>query len=152
MMKNKFVLALLSTIISVSYCKSHADNNIVDNINQNGTITIILPDELNNRVSSDNTDASTIEPTKIIGYRVQVFSDSNSRTAQNEANRKADAIAERFPDYKPYIIYDSPHWRLRVGNFRTKEEAENAAQELKDAFPNMKKEIRVVKSYIEVFN
>lgn len=151
-MKNKFVLALLSTIISVSYCKSHADNSIVDNINQNGTITIILPDELNNRVSSDNTDASTIETTKIIGYRVQVFSDSNSRTAQNKANRKADAIAERFPDYKPYIIYDSPHWRLRVGNFRTKEEAENAAQELKDAFPNMKKEIRVVKSYIEVFN
>ena len=50
-MKNKFVLALLSTIISVSYCKSHADNNIVDNINQNGTITIILPDELNNRVN-----------------------------------------------------------------------------------------------------
>lgn len=78
------------------------------------------------------------------GYRVQVFSDNNQRTAKNEARSKSRTISSRFPQYKTYVSYTSPYWRLRVGDFRTKKEADAAADELRGAFPAYSKEIRVV--------
>lgn len=49
-----------------------------------------------------------------------------------------------------YVVYNSPYWRLRVGNFKTNEEAQTAAEELRMAFPSYAREIRVVRDRIVV--
>ena len=84
------------------------------------------------------------------GFRVQVFSDNNARTAKNEARSKQRTISSRFPQYQTYVMYTSPYWRLKVGDFRTQQEANNAADELRKAFPAYSKEIRVVRDRVNI--
>ncbi|MBD5300541.1 MAG: SPOR domain-containing protein [Bacteroides sp.] len=87
---------------------------------------------------------------RMAGYRVQVFSDNNARTAKNEARSKQRVIASRFPHYQTYVMYTSPYWRLKVGDFKTQKEANAAAEELRKAFPSYSKEIRVVRDRVNV--
>ena len=87
---------------------------------------------------------------RMAGYRVQVFSDNNARTAKNEARSKQRVISSRFPNYQTYVMYTSPYWRLKVGDFKTQREANAAAEELRKAFPSYSKEIRVVRDRVNV--
>lgn len=87
---------------------------------------------------------------KSAGYRVQIFSDNNSRTAKNEARTKSRLVGDYFPHHRTYVQYNSPYWRVKVGDFKTQREAEEAMDEIKKAFPNLSKEIRVVKDRINV--
>lgn len=87
---------------------------------------------------------------RMAGFRVQVFSDNNARTAKNEARAKQRTISSRFPQYQTYVMYTSPYWRLKVGDFRTQQEANAAADELRKAFPAYSKEIRVVRDRVNI--
>lgn len=87
---------------------------------------------------------------KINGFRVQVFSDNNQKTSQREAKAKELKINERFPEYETYIVYNSPYWRLKVGDFRTEFDAEAAADEIKRAFPEFAREVRIVRDRVSV--
>lgn len=132
---------------------------IIDHITAGGRNTVELPDALRQRLVP-SADAQTEQeeqreentykthPAGRTGYRVQVFSDNNPRTAKSEAGSKQRAIASRFPQYQTYLRYTSPYWRLKVGDFRTRQEADAAAAELRRAFPAYSKEIRVVKDRI----
>lgn len=93
---------------------------------------------------------ATQSAAKTGGYRVQVYLDNNARTAKNEARARARNISEQFPHYPTYVVYSSPYWRLRVGNFRTHDEADEAAAAISAAFPSYAREIRVVKDRIVV--
>lgn len=87
---------------------------------------------------------------RMAGFRVQVFSDNNPRTAKSEARSKQRNISMRFPQYQTYVMYNSPYWRLKVGDFRTQQEANAAADELRHAFPSYSKEIRVVRDRVNI--
>ncbi len=100
--------------------------------------------------SSSAISSSSSQGAKTGGYRVQVFLDNNARTAKNEARTRARNISEQFPHYPTYVVYSSPYWRLRVGNFRTRDDADAAAAELSAAFPAYAREIRVVRDRIVV--
>lgn len=89
---------------------------------------------------------------KTVGYRIQVFSDNNSRTAKNEARSKQRAISARCPHYRTYVTYTSPYWRLKVGDFKSQQEAAEAVEELKRLFPSYSKEMRIVRDRINVSN
>ena len=41
-------------------------------------------------------------------------------------------------------MYKSPSWRVRVGDFKSRGEAEQVMQEIKDAFPSYAGEVLVV--------
>lgn len=137
------------------------DAEIVNHITENGVNTIVQPDALNRllkraKVHALNTETQTNEADdesvsrdRNAGYRVQVFSD-NRPAAKGEARTKGNAIAERFPNYRTYIKYTSPYWRLRVGDFRTRREAEDAAEAIRQAFPSYSREVRVVADRITI--
>ncbi len=84
------------------------------------------------------------------GYRVQVFSSNIQRTAKNEAFGIESSIREKFPETSVYVSYTSPFWKVRVGDLRTTEEAQALREELAHAFPDMRKEMYVVKDEILV--
>lgn len=125
-------------------------STIVDHIVADSSNTISQPGELTKRLipqEENDSDKKTVG-NSATGYRVQVFSDNNPRTAKSEARAKSRNISARFPQYRTYVTYRSPFWRLRIGDFRLQQDAIEAAQEIKRAFPSYRKEIRVVRDRI----
>jgi hypothetical protein len=95
----------------------------------------------------NNKKISTVTET-VSGYRVQVFSSNAQRTAKTEAFRTEKMIKEYFPDQAIYVNYISPFWKVRVGDFKTLEEAQKFRAELIDIFPELKSETYTVKDQI----
>jgi len=77
------------------------------------------------------------------GYRILVIN-SNDRKKVFAAKAK---IYQLYPELKPYLLYQAPFYKLKVGNFRTKEEAEEFLVELSRDFPTG---LYIVRDIIEV--
>jgi mRNA-degrading endonuclease RelE of RelBE toxin-antitoxin system len=70
----------------------------------------------------------------IDGYRIQVFFNSG-RDAREEAIRiKADFLSE-YPDTPVYIVYHSPFYKVRIGDFRSKYEALGVFRQVRKKYP-----------------
>jgi predicted RND superfamily exporter protein len=65
------------------------------------------------------------------GYRIQVTSTSS----RDEAFRLKAELMNRFPENKTYTIYQSPNFKVRIGNFIKKEEAEKFKAQLNKMYP-----------------
>lgn len=68
-----------------------------------------------------------------MGYRVQVFYGSDRREVFNEQNK----FSNSYPELNTYITYKQPNYYLRVGDFRTRLEAQRLLNELKSIFPTL---------------
>ena len=113
-----------------------------------GEVNIVQPAALTLRLS--RTDATQAGQRSLTVYRVQLFSDNRSTTAKAEADRRAARVREIFTDVDVYVTFTSPFWRLRVGNFRSYEDANKILHELKTAFPDMASEMRIVRDRANV--
>ncbi len=165
-MKPKRHILLFATGIMSIWLQVNAQTDgvhsvdLCSHITDNGRVVISMPEKLRNRVTCEkapvtheqehHNEEKTIVSGRMGGYRIQVFSDNNSRTAKGEARNRAHNISSQFPGYQTYVVYNSPFWRLRVGNFKSADEANAVADELKSAFPQYAKEIRVVRDRITV--
>lgn len=76
-------------------------------------------------------------------FTIEVYSD-NSKEAKNEAARRKASVQSRFPQYGATLRFDSPFWRVRVGNFRTREDAEKAMASIRRAFPSYSAYMRII--------
>ncbi len=130
--------------------------SFADRVMQRHTnVSVVQPEELNARLlrtASSTSSASSGEVTSGAGYRLQVYSNNNARTAKAEASARASQIAERFPQWATYVQWDAPYWRLRVGDFPSYHDATSAMSEMKQAFPAFQREIRVVRDRVKVNN
>lgn len=125
-----------------------------------GNITIDIPESLLEKIlapeeqkPNQNTPNLRRGINKLSGFRIQVFSDGrNQHSLEQRARARGNAIAAKFPKYRGqvYSFSSAPNWYTRIGNFRTSGEASAALAELKRAFPQFAKEMRVVKSQIVV--
>lgn len=143
--RNIFLLLLLITInINAS---SDSIITIVDKINMNVNHIISQPEELNNRLTPNLNKNDENNKEKRGGYRVQVYSNNGLRS-KAEAQARASLINEIFSEYPSYVIYNAPFWRVKIGDFRTMQDAEDFAKELKKAYPQFSKEISIVRDRI----
>jgi hypothetical protein len=69
----------------------------------------------------------------LTGYRIQIFFDSGSN-ARNRANNERRRFMTMFPQTKAYVSFDAPNFKVRVGNFRTRLEAERWLREIQKHF------------------
>lgn len=98
---------------------------------------------------SDTTLQGNSELVKTRGYRIAVFSDSRTN-AKREAESLRDQIRSVYPDIEAVISYQSPRWRLRVGNYATQKEAEEAIAEMKNTLSkSLTREMKVVSDIIK---
>lgn len=79
----------------------------------------------------------------IPGYRIQVINSSD----RNKVFSVKTTIYQKYPDLKPYLIYQAPNYKLKLGNFKTAEEAEPYLQQLTKLFPTG---VYVIHDIIEV--
>jgi len=77
------------------------------------------------------------------GYRILVIN-SNDRKKVFAAKAK---IYQLYPDLKPYLLYQAPFYKLKVGNFKTKDEAQETLEALTRDFPTG---LFIVRDIIEV--
>ena len=77
------------------------------------------------------------------GYRLLVIN-TNKR---NEAIDAKTKIYTYFPDLKAYLIYQTPYFKLKAGNFRTRDEAERYRKNLNSVFP---KGVYIINDTIEI--
>lgn len=66
------------------------------------------------------------------GFRIQVYSSNNQRVAARESSEIAEKVRNLSLGLDIYRTYNAPFWRVRVGNFRTQDEANEVLDELKD--------------------
>ena len=88
-----------------------------------------------------HTSQQTIE-NRGVGFRIQAYTDNNAKTAKAAAQKRARDIAMKFPQYRSYITYKAPSWRLRIGDFKTQQEAKAALNRIKSVYPNFARERR----------
>jgi hypothetical protein len=71
----------------------------------------------------------------IPGYRIQIFFDSGSNSS-DRARQARDGFLLIYPDIPAYVNWKAPNYRVRVGDYRTRLEAENALQLIIIDYPN----------------
>ena len=98
-----------------------------------------------------HTSQQTIE-SRGVGFRIQAYTDNNPRTAKAAAQQRARDIAMKFPQYRSYISYKAPSWRLRIGDFKTQREAQAALQRIKSVYPKFAREMVIVRDRINVWS
>src|SRR5688572_5354187 len=77
------------------------------------------------------------------GYRLLIV----NTTKRNEAMDAKTKIYTYYPELKAYLVYQSPYFKLKAGNFKTREEADRYRQELNEIFP---KGVFILNDMIEV--
>ncbi len=71
----------------------------------------------------------------IEGYRVQIFFDAGNNSQLNANNSRIEFM-RKYPDTEAYIIFDSPYYKVRAGDFRTRLEAQHFLNSIYDNYPN----------------
>ncbi|MEN8119780.1 MAG: SPOR domain-containing protein [Bacteroidota bacterium] len=75
------------------------------------------------------------EDIEIRGWRIRVYmgSGKNARTQANSVKLK---IRNWYPDVEPHLVHHSPYFKILVGDFRTRIEAESFRKKLVREYPN----------------
>jgi len=69
------------------------------------------------------------------GYRVQIFFDAGNNSL-NRANNVVEKFQLLYPSDTAYVSFSEPYYKVRVGDFRTKLDAEGYLQEVLPDYPN----------------
>ncbi len=69
------------------------------------------------------------KPTK--GFRIQVL----NTTDRNQALTIKSKLLTEYPDHKTYLMYQAPYFKIRIGNFVEKSEADDLKKEMARMFP-----------------
>lgn len=125
-MKTLFALALL---LSTQVLKAQDAEN-------SGTNTVIVHkdprvDALIKKQASINKDSKKSTARTGRGYRLLVIN-TNKR---DEAIAAKTKIYTYFPDLKAYLSYQSPYFKLKAGNFKSRDEAEKYQKAMSSMFP-----------------
>ena len=66
----------------------------------------------------------------IKGYKIQLFYGN-----EKESYKIKDEFKKQFPDISTSIIFSSPQWKVQVGNFETRLEADKTLVDIKRKYP-----------------
>ncbi len=70
----------------------------------------------------------------ISGYRIRVYYD-NSPQARTRSESIENALTAQYPEHKVYRSFESPNYKVLIGNFRSKDEALRIFNALKKTYP-----------------
>ena|SRR5688572_11003466 len=100
-------------------------------------------DMLIKKKAAINKNAKKTSARTMRGYRLLVVNTNN----RNEAIAAKTKIYTYYPELKAYLQYQTPYFKLKAGNFQTREEAEKYRKRMATLFP---KGVFIVNDIIEV--
>lgn len=83
------------------------------------------------------------------GYRVQIYSSNRQQTAKMEALELETNLKTEISQ-TIYVLYLPPFWKVRLGDFRTYDEAKDYKKEFVQQFPQMIGDTYIVRDKIKV--
>lgn len=169
----KKIIYLLLSFFSFC-CYTNAQKSIIDDLNTTktgqGKVTIYQDDAIKNllgtpllgkgsgnnnilnqlNTTSDENNETSKKYVKARGYRIQVYSGSDQKRSKNEAQYRRNTIQSSFPNMEVSVTYNSPVWRVKAGNFKTREQASQALSEMKARFPGLGREMYIVNDVVKI--
>ena len=91
---------------------------------------------LNRKVYLDNNRTAQ-------GYRILVMNTNDRKKAMDTKSK----LMRDFPEHKTYLVYQSPSFKIQIGNFRTRNDAERLRKQITKMYPSG---VIVIPSTIEV--
>ena len=70
------------------------------------------------------------------GFRVQIYSSNHPQRGKSEALKLEQRIKQAL-SVPVYVIYATPSWKVRLGDFRTEAEAAEFRDMFKELFPDL---------------
>jgi hypothetical protein len=65
------------------------------------------------------------------GFRIQVLNTTDRTQALNAKSK----LLSLYPEHKTYLMYQAPYFKIRIGNFENRKEADQLKRELNRLFP-----------------
>ncbi|MES2798614.1 MAG: SPOR domain-containing protein [Bacteroidota bacterium] len=100
-------------------------------IAQEGKVTISKDPRIEGLIGQRSAIIPPASAPQMQGYRIQVIFDSEKKVVDDARNK----IVSSNQKIDTYITFNAPHFVLKIGDFRTKQEAEVARQQIMAAFP-----------------
>ena len=103
---------------------------------ERGSVVVIKDPQIDSLISRRlalRQVGSTGNVVTSLGFRVQIFSGLGREKAFEEQTR----FKSLFPGVSSYVSYTQPNYRIRVGDFRTKLEAQKFVNELNTQYPTL---------------
>ena len=104
---------------------------------QDSTVGVLLDEAINGKKELIEVD----------GYRVQVYSSNKQQTAKGEALELEAQLTDKV-NQTIYVKYESPFWKVRLGDFRTYDEAKEYKKIFVQQYPDMMGETYIVRDKI----
>lgn len=157
-----YLIIFLSLTIAINAQTSRQKNEILKELNSGGPgkgdVTVYEDESIKHILGRPMGPPRTIysdaegsvQYYKMRGFKIQAFSGNNQRTSRDEANRKQALISNQYPDLETVVLFETPFWRLRVGNFQSRPEAESTLQQLRESFPSFGKEMYIVVDEVRI--
>ena len=111
-------------------------------VHQDSAITLLLEDKSYNRQRGQR---------QVSGFRVQVYASNTPQVAKNEALDLHETLSSQV-SMAVYVISEPPFWKVRLGDFLTREEAIEYKNQLNVLFPHLQGSTYVVPDQVTVNN
>jgi len=158
-MKQKIILSLLlfaGTCFSGIKAQQVKQVTIIDDLQTlvpgEGVIQISSDPKITELIGLVSPEMSVNETdyAQTSGFRIQAYMSNDPKTARKEITDKIGLIKDVFPDVAIYTGYTAPNWKLLVGDFLTKEEADVFKQKMLKSIPKLGKEMYIVQDKVNI--
>jgi len=106
---------------------------------QDSTVSVLLDEAITGKKDMIEVD----------GYRVQIYSSNKQQTAKAEALEMEEQLKEQV-NQTIYVQYVSPFWKVRIGDFRSYDEAKEYKKIFVQQFPQLQGNTYIVRDKIQV--
>lgn len=130
-MRNPILYTILVTIHLAGLCPGFSFAQ--DSVRELRNIMIIRDEKVDLLVSKHILINQNREG--IPGYRIQIFFDSGTNSKTN-AQGIYDGFRAKYPDIAVYLTFKAPNYKVRVGDFRTRLDAQRFLMEISTEYPN----------------
>lgn len=126
MKKTCFLFSVLFLGATVMAQDAFRDSLRNVSVNEDSRISLLVQ---KSREINENIYRRTLQ--SLQGFRVQVVNTNDRKNAIDVKTR----LLSVFPDESTYLTYHSPYFKVQIGNFRTREDAEELLNAVKQIYP-----------------
>lgn len=145
-MTGKRILAVLAVLAALSFQAAGQNTSSVDSTLVGRSIFNLLPSrEKGNKATvtvrqspeikeAFNRQVAANASKRVVVYRIRIYNDNkqNARSASESAMNRFKAM---YPGVAAYRSYVNPFFKVTVGNFHSRPEADRMLQQLRGSFP-----------------
>lgn len=146
-MRHGYLRLALTLIVTLVAMEASAQS--IDRMRSN--LAVRTMDGTHVRVDEDEATRQAVSaveskarPRQVNGYRVVIYSD-NGQYAGDKAKSVHTQFRHAYPHINAYLVYESPYFKVSVGDCLTMEEAQILMAELSSAYPKAFPKREVIK-------